>query len=320
MYNISQSNYDLGLNSDKELFSKINFDLFICASGFETRSTFQARHISNVGRKICIGFNNEIDNLVRKENDDFFIKNKFEIINCSVEDNISENIGVLIKDIDKVLNYSRELNVFIDYSSMTKNWYSYLLLGMFNLKNRSILNIYFGYSHAEYVKSNISNTLNRIVNPLFGYCNLSLPSSPTSLIIGLGNEPNRVFGLIEYFDAIPFIFHTDSSFNSNYKVEIESISKDILNEIPIKNVFEYPINDLLYTHYILENLCKELLQTNRVIIAPCGPKPFTLISLLLSLKYENTIEVWRISPGVKLPIVDRKPNGNISILKISFTS
>lgn len=320
MYNISQTNYDLELNSDKELLSKINFDLFICASGFETRSTFQASYISNVGRKICIGFDNEKDNLERKKNDDFFIKNNFEILNCSVEENISKNIGALLKDIEMMLADSKELKVFIDYSSMTKNWYSYLLLGMFNLKKRSNLNIYFGYSHAEYVKSSISNTLNRIVSPLFGYCNLSLPSSPTSLVIGLGNEPNRVFGLIEYFDAIPFIFRTDGSFNPNYKIEIESISKDILNEIPIKNVFEYPVNDLLYTHYILENLCKELLQTNRVIITPCGPKPFTLISLLLSLKYENTIEVWRISPGVKLPIVNRKPNGNISVLKISFNS
>ena len=156
------------------------------------------------------------------------------------------------------------------------------------------------------------------MSPLFGYCDLNVPSRPTALIIGLGNERNRIYGLKEYFDAVPYLFYSDKSYNDKYSKEIEVINKEIIEETCPNNIFQFPIHDLTYTNYILENLCLTLLKDYRVIIAPCGPKPFAILAMINSLKHDDSLEVWRISPGSKIPKIDREPTGLISIIELDF--
>ena len=87
-----------------------------------------------------------------------------------------------------------------------------------------------------------------------------------------------------------------------------------------ENIFRFPIHDLIYTNFLLENLCKALLNDFRIIIAPCGPKPFALLAMINALKYENYIEVWRISPGKRIPKINRKPTELVSVLEVTVSS
>ena len=298
-------------------FDKI--DIFIGATGFEERSIYQANLLlDKISYGVILGFENEKENSIRKSNDKFFLSNDFEIIESKVEEYRNNSLVRIAFEIKQIALSKKRVNVYIDYSSMTKNWYSYIIYEIFNSNIRHKINLYLGYSHAKYKKSSDKKTYNRVVSPLFGYCNLSIPSKPTSIIIGLGNESNRVFGLKEYFDAIPYIFHSDDSYNKEFSIDAKNLLESILTQIPSKNIFEFPINDLLFSNYILENLCKELIKSSRVIIAPCGPKPFGVLAMLLSLKYDNMIEVWRITPGLKLPITNRIPTGLISTLELKF--
>jgi len=43
-----------------------------------------------------------------------------------------------------------------------------------------------------------------------------------------------------------------------------------------------------------------------IIIAPLGPKPFTFISMLLSVKYKN-IDIWRVGSGQNINEYKRQP-------------
>ena len=165
-----------------------------------------------------------------------------------------------------------------------------------------------------------------ITSPLFGYCDLNVPSKPTALIIGMGNEPNRIEGLTEYFDAVPYLFYSDKSYNYEYSNEIESLNKSIIKGTNLDYIFKFPIYDLGYLNFMLSSLCEALLRDFRVVIAPCGPKPFALIAMINALNYNNrsdkeylgnSIEVWRISPGDKLGKVDRVPTGLISVIELT---
>jgi hypothetical protein len=99
---------------------------------------------------------------------------------------------------------------------------------------------------------------------------------------------------------------------------VEFVNSEILNSINNENIIKFPVYDLIYTNYLLESLCKTLIKNYRVILAPCGPKPFALLSFINSLKYDSDLEVWRISPGRGLPKGDREANGNISLLEVKF--
>ena len=43
-----------------------------------------------------------------------------------------------------------------------------------------------------------------------------------------------------------------------------------------------------------------------IIIAPLGPKPFTFVSMLLSVKYKD-IDIWRVGSGSDINEYDREP-------------
>lgn len=299
--------------------SSQQFDLFISASGFESRAIFQAQKFSILSKeKLSLAFSSEMNDKNRKFNDDYFSKNGFSLPILDGEESTCEYLNSIIDKITYLCDNQDNVVVYIDYSCMTKNWYSYLLYGIYQIQKKEKIKTYFGYSHAEYISFNGVNTLNRIVDPLFGFCDISVPSKPTALIIGMGNEPNRIYGLKEYFDAVPYLFYTDKSYNEKYSKEVELLNQNIMNEISQNNIFSFPIHDLLYTNYILENLCTTLLKDYRVILAPCGPKPFALLCMINSLKHEDSLEVWRISAGSKINKVDRKPTGLISYIELTF--
>lgn len=299
---------------DKEI------DLYIAASGFESRSIEQTKYFFKKSKlKFALGFKNEKEHKTRILNDAFFKAKGFEVLLSDESDINSPALQKVLLHINRLLESKDNIIVYVDYSCMTKNWYSLILYALFNTPLRKNIKAYFGYSHGKYIPFNHQSTLNRIVSPLFGYCDLNIPSRPTALIVGIGNEPNRAYGLKEYFDASPYIFYSDTSYNEKFSEEAELLNKEILSEINQNNIFKFPIHDLVYTNYVLENLCSVLLRDYRVIIAPCGPKPFALLSMINSLKFDDSVEVWRVSPGSNISSIDREATGLISILELQFT-
>jgi mRNA-degrading endonuclease RelE of RelBE toxin-antitoxin system len=94
---------------------------------------------------------------------------------------------------------------------------------------------------------------------------------------------------------------------------ISGLQKDTAEE----NIYRYPINDLEYSERQLLSLCSYLKDAYRVIIAPSGPKPFTLISLIVALKMKE-IDVWRISQGDIRNAVQYKASGKVSLYRVIF--
>ncbi len=303
----------------QEDLSGERFDILITSTGYESRANQIAKKV-NAKYQFCLGFDNERKDPIRLENDHFFDTALYEIIIISNEEVLRKLVKEILECLETVITQKSIASIYIDYSCMSKNWYSYILLSLYHFRNRSSLKIFFGYSHAKYEKYIESDTFNRIVEPLFGFCDLSIPSKPTALVIGLGNEKNRVLGFAEYFDAVPYLFSSDESYNEEYSKEIDEVNKYIIQETPDNNFIKYPIHDLIYSHFLIENLSASLANDYRVVIAPCGPKPFALLSMIVALNNELPIEVWRISPGYKIPKVDRKSTGLISTLELSFES
>jgi hypothetical protein len=294
------------------------FDLIITASGFEIRSTFQASKIKlQNARKISLGFPSEMDDSIRKSNDDFFRKNEFEII---ISDSQESNSGFFMNLIDQFLSQTNkeEVAVYIDYSCMTRNWYAQLIFYFEKQSFKKCIALYFSYSFAEYEKAGDEHMPNKIVEPIFGFCSMSLPVKPTALVLCLGNELNRAYGLKEYFDAATYLFYSDPQFSKEFSNEVICVNEDIIKNTPPENIFEYPITNVAMTDYILNNLCKVLSEKYRVVIAPCGPKPFILLSLICSLNQKGKIDVWRISAGDNQIKYKRKPNGEVLTMELTF--
>lgn len=294
---------------------KSNFDLSIFTSGYEPRSIslFSKGILSK--NSIVLGFESFKMHRTRRKNDRFFVKRNCELINAD-----GNNPNVIHQILNNYLQgFDKEVfTLFVDYSSMTRVWYAEILAYFRDTENLKFkVEIVFGYSFAKYQPPPEENYRNLFVSPIDGFSYFSVPNKPTALIIGLGYEKNKAFGLSEYFDGETFVFFNKDSNDERFKNSVEQINASLLKDIPEENTYVFPIYDLEFTERQLFSLCSYLKENYRVIIAPSGPKPFTLVGLIISLKM-NEIDVWRISQGDNRKAVQYEADGTTSFYKVIF--
>lgn len=301
---------------EPEQLAEIVFDLAITSSGYESRAVFLDANFKLLSkRKLVVAFDNYQNEQVRLQNDKYFDKVGYQKILTS--GNNDGDILEWIRDLD----FKGDINILIDYSCMTRVWYSGIIKYFALLEKHELntANLYFSYSQSVYSPPPKHSIPNKYVQPINNYYGISSPQKPTALIIGLGNENIRAFGLKELFDAEPFLFYTDPSNGNQYTADVEYSHRELLSLTPDDKVFKYPLHNINYLHFVLNLLCKNLIQSHKVVIAPCGPKPFVLAALLNSFLMPDT-SVWRISPGEEGVPFDHAPCGKVYIAKITLES
>jgi hypothetical protein len=200
---------------------------------------------------------------------------------------------------------------------MTRAWYAGAIEAARYIRGKKRLEIVFSYSPAMFSKP-IESAPNAFAGPLPGFCGLDVPDKPTALIIGLGYERDRALGLFEYIDpAVSFVFYTEPAIDPMFSDVVKRNNSTLLQSLPVGNVFRHPLADLQRTGDLLLSLCNALDEEYRIVLAPLGVKPFSLICLLLASRHRE-IDVWRVSAGAKSQGQDRKPNGSILSLKAVF--
>ncbi|PXY40857.1 hypothetical protein DMB65_09760 [Flavobacterium cheongpyeongense] len=305
----------------EDQLSEIKFDISYFACGYEKRSIFfKSKHDVKSEVSHVLEFENEA-RLKTNENKLFYEKDS----SCNFILSEGESGVEIINTLNAFFEKSKEgdINILIDYSSMTSIWFS-SFLNYFNcyLEDSKIrrVNLYYAYSHSIYTAPLKGENLTLSVDPLEGFSNISIPDKPTALIIGLGYEKDKATGLAQYLDAESYVFISDSSYAEEFSQTVKVENSVLLTEVKKENIFEYPILNLKITAKLLHTLVVDLVQSHRIVLAPCGPKIFSLLCLIESIKVENT-DVWRISSSkASKTAIDKEPDGKISIYRVTFES
>jgi len=296
----------------KELLD-LEFDLIIASCGYESRASYISELLYNKCKnKYVFSFTDNTDLKIRLENDKKFIDLGFKSISCE-----GNNANIIVKQIDEFISKNDgTLSILIDYSSMTRVWYGNILIFFRNLNIEDrLINIFFTYSESEFhLPANKDSTTSHF-EPIDGFCNLSIPSFPTALITGLGYEKNKAFGLKDFFDAEQlYLFYTQGN---GFTQHVKTMNNELIEMTPIQNIIQFNLNDILLTKNILYELCLNLMKNFRVIIAPCGPKPFTILSLLVASELDS-IDVWRISGQDIGEHSNKKASGDIISFMVCY--
>lgn len=295
-----------------------DYDMFIGASGYETRATHA---ISRVGggkfrEKLVLGFTDR-QNPQRAENDRVFLNSRCEIVPMSGDS--VQNVRTEIRN--RLAAFpDQELRILVDYTCMTRSWYAGIIEAIRGIEGRKPIECVFTYSPAVFSEPPEPST-NSIVEPIAGFCSLDVPEKPTALVIGLGYERSRALGLLEYIDpAVFFVFYTDPVLDIRFRDVVLANNQPVLAKLKKEGgerIFRHPLCDLQRTSNLLMSLCAGLREDHRVILAPLGVKPFSLLCLLIATGFRD-LDVWRVSPGVKAPPLDRKPTGQLLALSANF--
>lgn len=307
---------DKNIQISSEHLQKQHFDAFIAASGFESRSSYLAEkiNVSEIPLRIVLAYTELTDVLFRPRNDDKFRELDFTFFNVPPK-SITALPGILNKICEE--NKKESLDILIDYSCMTKIWYNGILSYFSELEESySKVNLWFCYSPSEFTKAhaNVSNK----------FFDTDIPKSqsnkPIALLLGLGFERGRSEELAQQLNAqVTFAFYADPAYDERYVKEVLENNQALLKRITDDKVVKYPIYDLNSINDSLTQLCIKLRLSHQLVLAPIGPKPFTLMCFILSTRYPD-IKLWKVSTAGNFAAADRKPYGELLLYKVLFTS
>lgn len=293
-----------------------HFDVFIAVSGYESRCSFLAGkvNLTQIPEKIVLSVDELKNQLFRAENDKIFREKGFRPIDISLRD--TSPIDFLLNQIC-FSSAKNKLDILIDYSGMPKIWYSAIINFFIAHEERlSNVNLWFSYSPWEY-NPDLSGSANKHFETIAPQVK---PGKPTALILGLGYEKARSEELAKQLNSqATFVFYADPAYDERYVKEVVTNNQSLLKTINGDQIIKYPIFDLNSINCSLTKLCVNLRGSHNIILAPVGPKPFTLMCFLLSARYPD-MKLWKVSTSNKSKLYDKKANGELLIYKVIFTS
>jgi hypothetical protein len=302
---------------DPEDLSSLKFDVFIAVSGYERRCSYLLENYKiKADKRIAIGFTEKSGELFRKRNNEILKAHGFQFITASGNDSqqLNSSLISLLYDLKR-----KKLKILIDYSCMTKMWYSsiinFLLSEEHNIKKAQA---YFSYTPAKFDKPKKQKSIKYAHSVILGKRCFD-PDKPTALIIGLGVEKNRATYLQQMVKPEhTILMYADPAPDRNYVECVFDNNQEIIATVGARNLINYPLEDQQKTNEMITNICLDLRMKYNVILAPLGPKVHALSCLLLSSRYPD-IDVWRVSAGSNESIYDKTPDGPPLILKVLFS-
>lgn len=301
-----------------------DYDLAIFASGYEQRCT-QCISLVDPARfrdSIVLGFKTPVISELRTRSDLTFNArlNREPLVET---DNLPQLLSQrLTAAISNAAQQGRSPRILVDYSSMRREWYGFILAFMTHAAHpTSNSAIDFLYSFGDYppgYQESIECSVLESIAPLVGMEGLSASRSSSIAIFGLGFSPIAGLGALERLqpDQV-FCFLADPEGADEY-IEIAKKCNESLIRRASGQVIELPLGSLSSAYRGIAELSWPFIDRYHINILPMGPKPHILASMLTAQTYRAVSCLYgkvRNSHGIDIP-----GNGKFSIGRVSFLS
>lgn len=295
------------------------FDLLLVCLGYETRSLYVAeRYAGTAATKIAISFQDR--QVGRYEyNKSFYTSNDFKLL---VFDQ-GEVIRLLRAAVIQLNSQSAPgTRILVDISSMSRPMIASVVLALTLVCEQRPLDVVFTYCPAVFTKPSDQRqpvTVSQPVIPEFaGWSNQ--PDKPVAAIAGLGFEFDQALGAIEYLEPAAAWTFIPFGEDSRYDRAVQSANGELLATLNSDKRVRYDVADPYQCFAELESLTYGLLDRNRPVIIPFGPKIFSLLSFIVAAIHAPNVTVWRVSgEQVGMPD-DRVASGNIISVSALFVT
>lgn len=286
------------------------FDIFICSCGYESRSTHILTEMrKKIGSSFCMGFSEFSDNSVRISNQEKFTSEGIGIQAFGGSDFMSVYHAVG----GRLASLNSGAAVLIDISCMTRAWCGAIVKAIndVNFSSDSSLKVFYMYSPARYSSATDPYPPNKILGPVSGFSAYGLPDKPTSLILGLGQQPGRALGLVDHIDPSHVVlFCPIPGTDERYDLDVVRNNKDVIEQNAKDSTYNYSLYDMYSSFKMLESVVVGLRRESNIVLSSLGPKIFSLFCFLLASHYRD-VSVWRATAADRQLPVDREPDGNI---------
>lgn len=152
------------------------------------------------------------------------------------------------------------------------------------------------YSLAEFTPPSTSSLANESIEPVHeSFAGWSSPETkPTSLILGLGYEPNKAEGASEYFEPSDQWIFIPSSPIPEFLGQVHSNNANLIEKTDEDRTIEYNVADPEITYGQIELVISSLARKSNPVLLPFGPKIFFFLCLVQCLTHSE-LGVWRVT-------------------------
>jgi len=270
------------------VLSEAEFDLFICASGYESRSTFIFELMANEGKfrsVLALGFEKSCQQEWRARNDELFARDGVEI-SLVLEDQ-EQSIFELL---EKAVPVFSTVRLLVDYSSMPRRWINAIVNFFKFNQGLEHVEVFFVYSMGSHIERSVvpeypeSDYQISSIESLTTLEGAAVRQKRTMAIVGLGFEwiaPFAACELMEPDDVLAFYGEPGSlpdygeralGINSRF---IDEFCRD---EAPIP----LSVRSVEHTYRILGELAAPAISSRNVALVPLGPKTHVLACILVA--------------------------------------
>lgn len=190
------------------------------------------------------------------------------------------------------------LRIRVDISSMRRQTLASLVTALYDVGSKN--EIQFAYAPAAFEQSSSAVDQSQVLTagamtPNFEGA-LRPSNVPLGLIAGLGLEKHRVLGLTELLEPARVWTFLALSDDPRFPKNAISVNQPTVDD-PHTTVLQYDVRSISGAYASVESLVYAASQSYRLVLAPSGPKVFTLACLLASVarsRYQPA--VWRVGP------------------------
>jgi hypothetical protein len=295
-----------------------SFDVRIFVCGYESRSRFVFEKLDGVsqGNLIldyqCSGTLNYDENMRRFQE---FGNCKFVPVDGKLDAAIQTYIGDYIRNADRY----DDLNILFDISSCSRSVMATVFLAISSISGVKF-NVSCTYALSTFGSPPTSELPSHISQPVIG--DLSGWSddltNPPCAVIGLGFEPGRALGCIDYLEIPEVRLFMPIGPDARFREAVSQANAALVSEADGTALLYYDVLDANGSYEKLESLVFGLMSDHRPVLIPLGPKIFAALCIVLAIKMLPAVCVWRTSSGSIGGIRDQKASGEISVFNTVF--
>lgn len=266
------------------------YDLIIVGLSHEARSrNILEKYLADAERKFYIDecggstLYSYLDNLSR------FKESGFSPLNV---EHLSDFLGV-----DKSLDENRQLTALIDISCLFRPTLAAVISAVHTWANSRKILVTFAYSIAAYTEPTGAPQPNEEIAPVHDHFSgwPSTYSYPTSLVVGLGYEPEKAEGATEYLDPSEFWGFVPVSPVTEFLPAVERNNHGLIQRLKQSGrEIRYRLDDCESTFGQIEIVLSDLLERTNPILLPFGPKIFFVLCLIHGLQHRE-VGIWHVT-------------------------
>ncbi|MGE2723389.1 hypothetical protein [Mycolicibacterium pulveris] len=148
---------------------------------------------------------------------------------------------------------------------------------------------------------------------------LRSPSIPIGLVLGLGLEPYRALGVIEFLEPARVWLFAGRSGDARFEAAAWDMHHSLIDATDSENLYQYDIRSLSDTYQAVESLSFSVGLSYRLILAPSGPKLFSLACLLVgSSRDDSRPAVWRVGNSEMMMPMEVEEAGDVAASVVHF--